>query len=644
MRKMLLAALVLLAVPASANAATTIVVNDHNDAPLESSATTCESTDAGGCTLRAAVELANDTGEVTTIELPEGTYSESLGTLSVKDGATISIVGAGSAHTAIEGDKDGSVLEVQSGGALTLEGVTVEDGGVVAGGGARVDFDGSLRVRASTFTHDYAFVGGGIYAEPRSAVVIEESDISGNASRYDGGGLFKATTSECPSSKVAAKRGAAAATLQAPLGEGLTVVRTTIEGNLAEEGEGGGVAAANGICGDAQANARHKAVGGDAQLLDEEEGSILIEQSTIAHNEAFPEEDGPYGGYGGGVYVEAEADDPIVDSTIADNYATYEGGGVYVWSGSETLVSDTVAYNTIEPEEKLTARPSDVQNNAGPHGANLSTHEPEDEDGFEAGVISLRNTIVAEQSGSEVNNCSGYVESLIPKSGYNLDYPSTPIDAPFDSCGMSEAEDDLVGTDPKLDPSGLQNNGGPTQTIALEASSPAIGYVPFKEDCELEGVGPALELESGKISPVDQRSEPRPGIAGKGCDIGAYEYQEPPKTVVSTTKEEPKVASGGVLSVKVTSPVQCASKRDIVIHIQNVKQLGIVSAVVSIDGKKRRTLTGKRLRTAIDLIGLPKGTFTVEIKAKTRSGKTLHGQRVYHTCHTKLPGHKYLPL
>lgn len=42
----------------------------------------------------------------------------------------------------------------------------------------------------------------------------------------------------------------------------------------------------------------------------------------------------------------------------------------------------------------------------------------------------------------------------------------------------------------------------------------------------------------------------------------------------------------------------------------------------------------------------PRGvsTFTVEMTAKTRGGKTLHGQRVYHTCHLKLPGHKYLPL
>ncbi len=90
--------------------------------------------------------------------------------------------------------------------------------------------------------------------------------------------------------------------------------------------------------------------------------------------------------------------------------------------------------------------------------------------------------------------------------------------------------------------------------------------------------------------------------------------------------------------------VQCTSKRDITIHLQNVKQFGIVSAVVSIDGHHKRTLTGRRLTTAINLVGLPKGTFTIEIVAHTRSGHTLHGKRVYHTCHTKLPGHSYIRL
>jgi hypothetical protein len=76
----------------------------------------------------------------------------------------------------------------------------------------------------------------------------------------------------------------------------------------------------------------------------------------------------------------------------------------------------------------------------------------------------------------------------------------------------------------------------------------------------------------------------------------------------------------------------------------DVKQLGLVSAVISIDGNEARTVRGKHLTTAIDLVGPPKGTFTVEIVARRRDGKTVKGTRVYHTCVPKLPGRSHLPL
>lgn len=47
------------------------------------------------------------------------------------------------------------------------------------------------------------------------------------------------------------------------------------------------------------------------------------------------------------------------------------------------------------------------------------------------------------------------------------------------STGFASSNHDLTGTamvplDPKLDPNGLVNNGGPTKTIALLGESPAI--------------------------------------------------------------------------------------------------------------------------------------------------------------------------
>jgi hypothetical protein len=78
-------------------------------------------------------------------------------------------------------------------------------------------------------------------------------------------------------------------------------------------------------------------------------------------------------------------------------------------------------------------------------------------------------------------------------------------------------------SDPMLDPAGLSDNGGPTQTIALESGSPAID---------------AGHASSGETT--DQRGAPRPADlpdvasapGGDGSDIGAFEAQPPPQTTI----------------------------------------------------------------------------------------------------------------
>jgi hypothetical protein len=62
---------------------------------------------------------------------------------------------------------------------------------------------------------------------------------------------------------------------------------------------------------------------------------------------------------------------------------------------------------------------------------------------------------------------------------------------------------------------GLQNNGGPTQTIALLAGSNAI-------DGTIAGVG-CRDSQSAAIA-VDQRGFARG--ADSACDVGAYEYND----------------------------------------------------------------------------------------------------------------------
>jgi hypothetical protein len=100
----------------------------------------------------------------------------------------------------------------------------------------------------------------------------------------------------------------------------------------------------------------------------------------------------------------------------------------------------------------------------------------------------------------------------------------------------------LIGdnVNPLLDPNGLQNNGGPTQTIALQPNSPAIAAIPIAHQC------PA----------TDQRGDPRPNPEGPAtaCDIGAFEYQGVVPTPTSTA-----TATATPISEKLTfSPASLA--------------------------------------------------------------------------------------
>jgi len=89
--------------------------------------------------------------------------------------------------------------------------------------------------------------------------------------------------------------------------------------------------------------------------------------------------------------------------------------------------------------------------------------------------------------------------------GYNLSSDST--------CNFSNTGD-LNNTDPLLGP--LQNNGGPTETMALLRGSPAIDAG--------NPIGCTDNLDH--LLTTDQRGMPRPDHEDtSGCDMGAYERQ-----------------------------------------------------------------------------------------------------------------------
>ena len=152
----------------------------------------------------------------------------------------------------------------------------------------------------------------------------------------------------------------------------------------------------------------------------------------------------------------------VTNSTLANNSAQVNGGGIYS-SGPVTVVSSTFSANS--------------SNLGGAVYNNAST-------------LSLQNTLLA---GSEGGNCAGSMTS----AGYNLSDDST--------CALA-GTGDLNNQAAGLDPNGLQNNSGPTPTIALLSTSAAVNRIP-PANCAVA---------------VDQRGVARP--QGGNCDTGAYEY------------------------------------------------------------------------------------------------------------------------
>jgi hypothetical protein len=295
--------------------------------------------------------------------------------------------------------------------------------------------------------------GGGIAIN--GTLGLNDVTVSGNNGSYIGGGIINNGS--------------------------LTVTDSTVADNSAGEG-GGGIMNYNGtltLTGSTMSGNSGQ-YGGAIQNLN----SLTITNSTISQNNSSA---------GGGAIYNQGGNASITDSTISNDTAGGDGGGgIYVNNGSVDVTNSTVTGNTGNPAAGTNAggivnvdgvvgvTDSTISGNSGgiSNGAATGT-----------GTVSVAATIVANSaSGSD---CYG----TITDDGYNLDDDGT--------CGFTAGDNDLSDKPAGLDPSGLQNNGGSTETIALEPGSAAAHAVNSASLC----------------STPDQRGITRP----TPCDIGAYQ-------------------------------------------------------------------------------------------------------------------------
>jgi hypothetical protein len=280
----------------------------------------------------------------------------------------------------------------------------------------------------------------------------------------------------------------------------LTVTESTIADNCAAHidfgGDGGGLrnlgaatltrARVTGNCVD-----RNASGGGLANS-----GALTLIESAVSGNRAGPS--------GGGIANAGVLE--IVRSLISNNDASAfygelvgDAGGIDN-SGTLTIEGSTISGNsTVESGGGLRNRGEASLFNCTVTGNQAGYGEfPGEGEGIQnAGALALRNTIVADQDQGE--DCGG---DPVASRGYNLDGDG--------SCGLDQPTD-LSGADPRLGL--LRDNGGPTETHALLAGSPAV------------------DRGSCPTSFFDQRGLPRhvdaPGIANAddACDVGAFEAQ-----------------------------------------------------------------------------------------------------------------------
>jgi len=212
-------------------------------------------------------------------------------------------------------------------------------------------------------------------------------------------------------------------------------------------------------------------------------GTLTVTNSTFSGNSAGTSA-------GGGIY-QSTGTATVTNSTFSGNSSGFGGGGIFNESGTLTVTNSTFSGNSAPFGGGISGRFITITNST--FSGNSAGTGGGGGIGTFATTLTLRNTIVANSPSG--GNCALTFGGSITDEGGNLQYPGTTCGATIDSAD-----------DPKLDP--LQDNGGPTETMALQPLSPAVDSAVLA-NCPTK----------------DQRGVSRPQPPGGECDIGAFELE-----------------------------------------------------------------------------------------------------------------------
>jgi hypothetical protein len=436
--------------------------------------------DAGPGSLRDALANAND-GDVIDLTGLSGTITLTTGQLNIDD--VVTIQGPGPGVLTISGNNASRVFNsrdaLSGSGTVTISGLTITGGNATsepstqAGAGINFDCDrhsnNSLTVSNVVITGNLGSdLGGGLYFDRclgDAALTIQDSVIATNVTNDSGGGGVW-------------------------FDEGATmlVVNSTIAGNQADDGGGG--------------------------ITFDDGGQLIIRNSTIAGNKAQH-------GSGAGLYLSGNVSTgvTITNSTIANNTATdsgdANGGGIV----AQTFFPMTILQSTISGN--TTDNRGDGIYLAGYSEVPASTSAPrgnQDDDANKGAVhataaqsLVLTGTIVAGNADGTQDIATGETDTADTTAKSSILGGLTSGITLTDQGGNQKNV-----TNPGLE--ALADNGGPTQTMALVAGSPAIDA----------GPDPVPDFPGNDN---DQRGPGFPRVVNGKVDVGAFEVQPPPVPV-----------------------------------------------------------------------------------------------------------------
>jgi predicted outer membrane repeat protein len=509
-----------------------------------------------------------------------GIYADAYTILTIKGGSTISNNTAGRDGGGIYAN--GNTIVTIQGGSTISNNTAGRDGGGIYNNGLRLEVDSST-VSDNEADRD----AGGIYSWHESKLAVNNSTISNNTSDGKGGGIFidvgagnyrNSVDNEIFYSNIFGN--------QAYQGGGifnngaLYIYGSTIDSNIAHEevisaldrsGDGGGIYSGN-------------------------QGQLFVYDSTIRNNKADVDGGGIASYRDGGVinipiphkyfrYFNTltlgvnfliDAFTPpepftIYNSTIAYNQAGKYGGGIYTISATG-IFNCTIAYNEAETGGGLARRDYSPElrdtlilentisasNQGGSEeidGVTVDVGDYHSQGGTPTDSKTfISRLIVSDDSFSVYNNTDNIIpryfrflyETTLPDGTGLSNYSGDPIpNLNYSGQSFGDSAINFIIADPHLGP--LQDNGGPTFTMALLEHSPAIDRG--------NSVLSNSALDFGEVINRDQRGYNRvDGIPGgfTDRDIGAFEYQPLATTAKLLTSTSTTSAAS---SLKVYDPV-----------------------------------------------------------------------------------------